>query len=541
MPTLVMCRNRECGELFEVPDSAAGASVRCPSCGGVQHFQHHSDLRLAKRPGEAKRKADPSASSGQPRSKPMAKHPIKARLNESAGPAEPAAGQGEEDERIDLRAVLRDAQPGQENDDSKPSEDAPDDLPDWAGGAHQPPAEANRSTTNPLPRSQPPATARQEHPTSPPAAPAGQSRPDPAESDLDLAGFRDFDEDESDFAPVQREEAGPNVLAVGVFGSGLAGLLAGAVLGAWLGGESRLAWVYLGALAGWAGGFVLAFLAYLGVCPEQIGRVPCPTCGCRMDRDEPQCHACGRTLHWADVYPMTVGCCRALQVAASHWPRLLGLAAVGLLPAAWWALRVVLPRALPDGSEDYRLVLTAGMVLTSAVAMTVWLRVLLQVGNPFPFRWEGRANFLTACKALALVALFSAPVLTLALLPIRLLELLGLKVPGGLGERFRRLASCANDYALLWLWLMLYAAIGLLTVALYVALARQIPLPLDPAQTLSAVGRIAVMTLASFVPLTLAALFATAMFCCIAAFGRQNAARLTQPLPEENTPNSQGG
>jgi hypothetical protein len=526
MATLVMCRNRECGELFEVEDSAAGSSVRCPSCGLAQSFHGDGGAQSSSPRGEDGPANEAPDTAGQSERKSPPKKPIRTRQSEPADapePESPTAGEPmqADDERLTLQAMLEDVQPEQAyaRSHSAGAVDAPGDLPDWAKPSASTPTPSDRRTSEPSGHVATIAT--------PPPCPANLPAID--ESELSRGGFRNFDQDAQASLPAVKEDLGRNVLAVGVFGVGLAGLLAGAGLGAGLGGEAPLAWVYLGALAGWAGGFVLAFLAYLGVCPEQVGRVPCPSCACRMDRDEPQCSACGRTLQWADIYPMTVGCCRALQVAASHWPRLLGLAAVGLLPTAVWALRTVLFLALPEGIDKYQPFLVGGLVLTSLVAMAVWLRVLLQVGNPFPFRWAGRANVLTACKAVGVVVLYTLPMVTLALLPIRLLQLIGLKVPGGIGERFRRLAACANDYALLWLWLMLYAATGLLTIALYAALAWQIPLPLDPTQTLPAIGRIAVMTLAFFVPLALAALFATAMFCCIGAFGRQNAIRLIQP------------
>ncbi len=38
MPLLIICKNPDCGEIFDAPDSAGGKSIRCPACGNVQRI-----------------------------------------------------------------------------------------------------------------------------------------------------------------------------------------------------------------------------------------------------------------------------------------------------------------------------------------------------------------------------------------------------------------------------------------------------------------------------------------------------------------------
>lgn len=388
MSILIMCSNPECGELFDVPETAAGREVRCPGCGKTMTAKGKPAPRP---PAEDDAPTNDAPAAPKPPTPPPAKPSAPAVVDMPATAA--ASGGDDDDENFTL--------PLREEEDSPPPA-----APQTSGLGITLTPDRPRPAVKPVSLAAPAAPVRQaEPPPQPviqPAPPAGQAisvprRPtsdleDPSASPaaapatagvqvdssatLPLPPAADDGKSLSELSegPAVAEARGPGQIELDgldeptaaaqphtslIYLAGAVGLALGLLTGLAFFPGRRALMAYLLAAAGWMGGFVLAFLAMLGA-----------------DRHD----------HMGKLKPLAVGCLRAGRFAWANlrdFRRPIILIAVYCLAvfAGTVILGQVLERvALPAQTAD--IVVLGALALAAFVGLLVlgyWLDVLVDV------------------------------------------------------------------------------------------------------------------------------------------------------------------
>lgn len=515
MAILVMCTNPDCGELFDVADTAAGTEVTCPACGAPQTITSQA----------------PAAPTEAP-----------AATTEAPAAAEPALPEPTDE----IPAAPRD-EPSVEfvPVDAGPQADRPRNV--------QPAA--------PAPAAQGPPTEAEPEPEAPPAdepAPeAGESPAYQTVDELDTGLDREWGEmfsiaepSPQTAAPEPGEQGEQGVLehrpaAAAVVMLALVGMGGGAVAGlAWIPLHLVLA-VYLGAIGGWVVGFVLGLLMVLAVDRPEESKVRCGVCRalCRVEAE--LCPWCGSPVGRQVVDPMVAGGLSAWEYALSSLRSVLVLTVMPVAAYLLYAGADGLAAMFPGALEPWRPV---GIALGAALGLGIlgyWMEYMLTAAGDTIRRGErapssqnplSPANIAAVGKLLAVLGMYVVPVFTLGLLPMGLLVQATPQQGGALNPlRTARLAwKCPKDFVVLWLVWLLWSAAAVLAcivvLALY-GLTESLPSVGGASQVAlkTTLGALTVGVLS-----WIACLYGLMVFRCVGLFGRLNARALfAKPADEE--------
>ena len=511
MAILAMCPDKLCGELFEVPDAAAGQQVRCPACGKVQTI----------------------AAQERPRTKPV--HGEDLPQPEDLG--EPLATGGEEDlpffeaedEQLPLAAeetpLPRPA--AQEEDeldfgvDEEPPK-APQRGKPARGAADLPPPGEDEESFMPVQTRREVRSLYSHRPKSRaaeriaiPEEPAGD------ESMLGLFAGEVADE---------QEQAENKLVVAALVAVGGIGLVAGALAGAGLGGEWPVLGALLGAGCGWVIGVLAAFMLILAHPKDEVPKVRCTTCGNVFPADIESCKWCGAALPGPGVSPLTAGCLASHRYAVSNAKSAVGLAMLVAVPAAM----IYAAFNLPQAPKELPPILTALSVVLAFLVGSCWLRYFLTVVSSTllsaerapeaPRVWDLH-NLAVGIKGIGAAVIYILPLFTVPLLPLAMLRLSSPRQHGAFDPVLNTRAALAHarDFAALWLWKLLWLAVVAFSTAIIILLfnlKELIPTMEGDAKiivdTLLLGAEVAIIAVA-------AAVCGTAIFRCIGLFGRQNA------------------
>lgn len=499
MAILAMCPDKACGELFEVPDSAVGTEVRCPACGKVQVISVQQRPRSApvyggEEPGQVESEGE------SPR--PAAEHP------------QPRAEEPEDDE-IDFGEVEPDTENG-ERIELGDEEEAPF-LPVRTR------REVRSLYAKPRPTSAPP-------------------RPAPSKPGERFLVHEDLPADDALGGLVAREEPEEDkqenkLVVVAFVAVGGIGLLAGLLTGTGLGGEWKTVGALVGAGVGWVIGVLAAFMLILAHPKDEVPKVRCLTCGNVFPAETDSCRWCGAKLPPPDVSPLTAGCLNSHNYAVSNARSAVTLATLVAIPAALIVGGFRLPEVYADAPAQLPPVLTGVSILLAFLVGACWLRYFLTVAGgtlvsyerapDAPKIWDLH-NIVVGVKGLGVAALYVVPLFTIPLLPLAMLRLAAPRQVGVYDpvRNTRAALNHARDFAVMWLWVLLWLAAMAFSMAVAVLLfnLKSLIPEMEPqaeliVRTLLLGGEIAMIAGAACV-------CGTAVFRCIGLFGRQNAREL---------------
>lgn len=540
-----MCSNPACSELFDAPDQAVGRKVRCPSCGSVQVVQ--ADGKLAIDPQAAQGPAPsvsaaPAAQPAAPVARPLqAPLPTQEITLEASAPVQaPPPAKPADDEIIDLAPLTSASRKGGKAATSPPGAPAGQGgafhatTPKKVGGAPQSlDAEIELSAVEEAPAA--PKTARHKG-ESGTAAP----RPEP-ESEIKFSSLL---EDVPASAQLQTTsvQISDGVLEhrwaeLLIFLLGLAGTAGGLALGLlWLDFHPVVS-AYIGALAGWVGGFILAFLIVLAAERGETPKVHCPVCNNVFPADTETCQWCGSALAAPSFNPLAAdgmagGSYALTNLGSIFWAGFLGMAAVSIIEM----LRVLPAKVSVPTEAKFGLLAVAGLVALwfLSVLAGFWLQAVRETlsrsrtAPDLPSLWS-LGNLGDTFKLLGLTAIYVAPVLLLPLMPLGLLAVAApLKFsPFNLLGMKRIVGRHAKDFVILWLLILLWLAGMMLAVLLLVAICIAVgsALPKAAGQAEVAIHFVGAAVMA-FALTVVACIFCLAMMRCIGMFGRHNSVDL---------------
>jgi hypothetical protein len=317
-----------------------------------------------------------------------------------------------------------------------------------------------------------------------------------------------------------------------LFFIGLIGMVGGLLVGGALWKEQMILGAFIGAGIGWVGGFILAFLLVLANYNEDTDRLRCLVCGRSFPAGTDTCRWCGAILSEPDYSELTLGCSHAWGYATSNW---ISIIAMVMLPEAVLLMNYCLYRLqeLTPALESYSWALGslsgvlffllfayATQFLCSAIGGTL----LKQDYAPNPPSFWSLDNIAVGFKALGICALYIAPLFTVPLLPMSLLRLtrgknsLIFNLPQAVGDISRH----ARDYAILWLWLLVWlAALSLAVVVtlLVCTFIGRIEVSGEYAETSR---QVIVLVVKTGLIAAAGCTCGLAMFRCIGLFGREN-------------------
>lgn len=422
MAILVMCKNPDCGELFDAPDNAGEQSVRCPACGHVQPLAMQ----------------DPPATPAHDKAPPEQPAPPASLADDDMRPTSPAPEASPE--------PAKNSEPG---------------LPDLLNDVNvQQPDGAMLEDVDGLRDDRP---ARE-------ASPEKQAKTralldsldvDEAAAETPIDGLEHFDTnlegilEQLDVPDTPGETQIVSPRAAG--GTLLAGLLAAAAGGVLAAGiwPGHIAAAYLGLLAGWCGGVVASVAMTIGLSGADSNEL-------------------------AERRTMLGDCFAAWRYPRS---RLGALAAVSLVTGLFLtlldAMAALTARHTPETLPAVHIALAVAGWLLAAYAFCWMLTAAAQTQNRTP-RPPGPPNpasgpYLRAVVLLPMIlAMYVLPVVTLPLLPVALV----LAATGQAKAALNPLAvgQAAHRYLtgtmVLHLALLTWGACGLMGMAL-LALLRQ--------------------------------------------------------------------
>ncbi len=487
-----MCSNSECGELFEVPDTAVGRKVQCPACGAVQVI------------------------SGPPEDSPL------------TGPGE--SDRPDEDKSLDVQLLAL-------GPEAWPSDSPREKVPQGAEG--QPKGEVDLTPVKKKPSSLAELAATKK--------PDQQEQPE-AEVEVESVFSPIFDSrpvflsSEAGGLPATAESGIEGTLAnkwvtATILLVGLLGMVVGALLGAHFFRSQQIIATFTGGAVGWVVGFVFTFFLALGLEGEEPGKVRCRICRNLFSAGTVICKWCGSTVLTENINPLTTDCLAAGRYALSrlrsvYWLALL-LMAGGLLFVG--TSRLV--EAFPAELTSWRPVLLGLCTLIAFLIFAYWLQYLLSVVNQtvmdfneapdLPDFWD-LSNVVVGVKGLGVLAMYVLPLFTIPLLPVGLFRL---AAPGrsnafNLPQVIRTAWTQAKDFVILWLWLLLWCSVLIFAVAATEGLCRLGDL-LPSVEGYSAeVLKVTISAVGLAIVGAAACISGLAMFRCIGIFGRYNAAAL---------------
>lgn len=464
MPLLIMCENAGCGELFDVPDEAAGQSVRCPACGHVQRAgstapESESQTLPPALENPAPESTNTDTAETEPAGEPEEESPALLELHCDA--AQEADGQSSRD-RITQEVTLLetgDVQTGSPSSSPATPTQADDESAEEELELEEPDsARSSRAQADVAEGSQ-----------------AGLME----ESAKEEVTGPDEDEDwvvegvamQAEARPHHGATADDGILehrgtTVFVICFGVVGLLLGPVVGG-LVFRDALPWsLHIGGAVGWAGGFVLAFLLVLAMDTQSIMTIRCSACGCRVSQDAESCPSCGASLLETTFRPQTAQSLRSGRFAQSRpgslfWLILLAVVGVMFIGGVSYPVR----RGDVTGVSALGVWIACGLVGWAIAAY--WLRFMIRVidatlsrGNVLP----GAPWLLTpevvrsSLVGVLLGLLYGVSILGLPLLPQ---ALLWAAVPGKKGwwDPARLIRSAwwsVRDFAVLWLFVLFW-------------------------------------------------------------------------------------
>ncbi len=533
MVILVMCTNPECCELFHVSVQAGGTEVRCPQCGTAQHInaQPSEDdlpategIRTFTPPAPVK---TPPAKTASPKTPPPAPPAAVAPARAKTPPPPPPppsplelAEIDDDDEPFDIPSASRLANPPKGHipvpaavlrEISYELEDIDDDPPAEDIDFDKDPSSSTRvrPTCSSAPTNAPVKFTEMEEPV------------------FDTGHTEVVDQDLLDLKP-----SGAIIMSIS-----LSGMLIGLATGLFMFPWHPLLNAYVGGGLGWIGGFTAAFLL-VGAYQKSPERLRCGLCGCISPSQATTCGLCGALLSIEDSSPMLWTCLRAGPFAVKHWADALPMAIYAILTyAILWVLSFLWMQ-YPDTLEPWWMLRVALHVLFMALFVSYCVRYFLAViekqyripdtitdSMPDTPVFYSLSGLIQAVKTLLMLAMVVLPLVTLPLLPLSLLQLTttGKYVPKW-RSLIRTMRCYPRDFALLWLFVLIWTAGTLLGALLMILIFGQLVFalygagPVDGTQPellqdgIMCIG-LAVATLAGYCPLV-------AVCRCIGKFGR---------------------
>lgn len=536
MPILVMCQNASCGEMFDAPDDIAGRKARCPACGTIQvvgqagaageaeaqparSAQPDAELTLAEDDKEGRRPEKDTASASAP--------PAPAPVSQSARDVHPEPPADAEQDVFELTPLPA---PSPKRQSARPKE-----LPEIT-------TESQRDDEIDLtPADAPSESPRQGRdlsalPTGEPAeakaAPASEAQnvhfsnllgdlPDLTEQDIQALSSGESPAE----AALQTPIAGWTLLGLGV-----GGIVAGALIGALNYPADRILATYVGGLAGWTAGFVIAFLIILNAEKLGAGKVRCGACHNVFPEGTEVCHWCGEPLSDSPTGPLASQCLRAGHHALGSWANLVYLLLILTMAAfCWFAAGQIVASGQIALPQEATVAIWALVGLVAFFVGSYWAAALLDVaahavlGGQAPPRLPPLSPGILAAgiKMIVIVALYVLPIVTLPLLPVGLLWMTGkswrganLKAAAGMAWRQPK------DFAITWLMTLLWSAGGVLAMSVLMVVFRVAELlPAAPGGGGVAM-RIVLGVMGTVMVGAVVGMFAHAIFRCIGLYGR---------------------
>jgi hypothetical protein len=519
MAILIMCTNSQCGELFDVPDDAAGTEVSCPSCGTTQTAPESVPVPQITKPQDEETPSPPEEQGEQ---------------GVNLSPLEVSEEQeAPEPPREDL--ILKAKLASETDIDLSPKQQVP------------PSAESPYAPPPPSPReSEPPQPALElEEPG------AGEMMGQPP-----LVHEEDAIEDDV-AATVTEEGLLESRRAVGgAFVLGLIGIACGLVAGAMTYKSAPITGAYVGAGVGWVVGFVFALMVIFAIDKEDFRKVRCTVCDNIFPAGTDACTFCGSKLLEQSVSPLAAECLRA----GSHAMR-------NKTTIYWMAMLLMIANVLIFGAyhllNAFGDVLGAGRIGVIAICAIVGLWVfgywseffakavadaMYRPLNPASlpaFRILG--TFGMGFRGLGMLVVYVVPVFTFPLLPLGMLAL-------GAGRR-RNLLDLTGavavvwkhtkDFAVLWLVILMWLSaigLGVSLIAMTVYLVN--PLLPDVGGSTAIAFSMLIASGAALMLAVVVSVFGLAIFRSVGMFARYNPRTLkpggtgpgsTRPLSERST------
>ncbi|MCD6365521.1 MAG: hypothetical protein J7M14_06560, partial [Planctomycetes bacterium] len=527
MAILVMCTNRECGEMMHAPDSAAGRQGRCPVCGTIVTIP-------AGAAGGSSGAAQASLSDDDRADGRMVILDVEASTSAPGAADMTASAQiplevASSDEDQDAPIAVEPLEPVAVEEPIAP--DLPADSPSMRPASPQP-ADDVTLITDDLDWEVSAAGVGQA--TEPAGIPAGEGSqpwepivvPDEAGGGVD-ASFVDLEEFANDSAAPGAEAPQPLETRTGfmaVFGFGLAGTCIGFVIGWACMPGNRFMGAYIGSGVGWVTGFILSLMAVSST-----------------DHPDESSHACPRV--GTDALMKT--CLRAYQYGSSPLVGILAIVGLSLFShlVMFGAVKACAHGAL--GSETAWAVMALAVIVECffvAYVLSVCLKIIKNTMTKMPRAPQlVGANPLVlvgvALRGLALVMLYVFPLVTIPLLPLGVLAAGRFSGAGAFDLRWAGRAAMRYPapLATLWLMLLLWGAVMAVVLAVIVlggsALVGLLPVFAGYQKIIiDLVIYIVAVVIISFV----AAGFSCIMFHCVGIFGLQNS-RILDDLPRKAT------
>lgn len=282
---------------------------------------------------------------------------------------------------------------------------------------------------------------------------------------------------------------------------------------------------YVGAFAGWAMGFVLAFLFVLAAEHAET-RVTCGVCGREYPEGTEMCRWCGAPIGSASMSPLAAEGLHAGSYAVSNalsiiWVAVLaGIAATLIAAGSYaadeykvtdamqWGLRIA------AGVAVFLVWATASRLLMSAMAESS-RRSRKAPDPPSPAALPTLAD---GAKMLLAVLIFVAPIVTLPLLPVALLRM---SRGGGPSVRaaWRMAWQNPRPFAILWLMLLMWLSGSGLAAAALAAIGQIIRMIPNMGGYADMILNVILSAFAAAAGVAVTVIFGLAVSRCIGTFG----------------------
>ena len=515
MAVLIMCSNAECGELFDVPDSQRGKQVTCPTCGTTQLVPEgpadKADISQSQ-PAKPARQSRPSHP-GDLEHAPKEEEDI-LKISPMSELDEPPLDQTS-------KLLMRAMSPTSPKAPVSPGDEVDLSAQQDVGGQS---AAGFRQPTDSATVAEPSETILHDF------------QDDLSDTPMDGLALLAPDEIQSPSESV--EMAGESVLASKTVAAipfivGIVTMPIGLVVGVYLFQSHAVLAAYAGAWLGWIAGMAFGFLVVFGAEGDTLRKVRCSVCGNVFPFGTKTCALCGSPLSAVPLNPLAKKCLSAGSYALSagagiYWMAMsLVIAVLGILGVRY------LPTALPNWHVAVWLALAGLSGWFALAVLCYWMAFVRQVIRDglspqytpakVPSFWSLR-NLSGGLKGLALAVLYVLPVCTFPLMPLALLSLEDARSKGPIGPitALRRLSRHIRDYALLWLFLLLWLG-GLALAVVVTQAAIGVIKGMLPAMTGVSSGVVLLIVHAVTAGLmgAVVCIFIVAMSRCVGAFGRE--------------------
>ncbi len=495
MALLIMCNNPDCGDFFEVPDSSAGQTVRCPNCNTAQPAPLGSGG--TPKPARKEQKAYPPAETiplanvEEVTDTPHPLTPAKPIVTPPAKNISPIVLQDEnEEDPADNEKIFMAEEPPKsissktiDNDDKQKKEE---DLPELT-----------------------------------------------ADDSDELESI--FEDDDITQTNAPQELAGGEGLisaekvSAFIFITGYAlmalGLLAGMILG-WGEIGSVIMGMYIGGSAGWLGGFLVAFVIIAGQ-QKDASAIQCPACG-HVTRDSETCGHCGLPLTTRNLHPITAGCLASGRFAIKNKATALSLIFPTILAYIVYAVPTHLLKLFDGPWKVEQYLLLTLQILVLFFVYSNWMSLLLAavhasrgkavVIKKAPWFWQ-RDGLIAGLRGLGAIIIYVLPLITIPLLPLGLLAISSrnkIRVRD-LKYHINFAKAHTQEIALLWLFMLMWGSglfLGCVIVEGIDQITHYIPHH-NKSDIFVACGFLRVILYAGTI-----GIFSLAMFRCVGEFGQ---------------------